>query len=88
MVAILFFKIRPKFFSDKTFEGQEFKWSEPVKAILGEIEDLLKCKFDEASWNCMIFKQLAMAAILFSKMRPKFCINIPCKLDEDVFINE
>ena len=58
MVAILFFKIRPKFFSDKTFEGQEFYWSEPVRAILGEIEGLLKCKFDEASWNFRHLEQL------------------------------
>ena len=43
----------------------------------------------------MIFKQLAMVAILFFKMRPKFlhrqvfiAINIPCKLGEDIFINE
>ena len=42
----------------------------------------------------MIFKQLAMAAIVFFKMRPKFCtqvfidINIPCKFGENIFINE
>ena len=42
----------------------------------------------------MIFKQLAMAAILFFKMRLKFfrkffiAINIPCKFGEDIFINE
>ena len=42
----------------------------------------------------MVFKQLAMVAILFFKMRPKFCthvfiaINIPGKFGEDIFINE
>ena len=43
----------------------------------------------------MIFKQLAMAAILFFKMRPEFlhkhvfiAINIPCLFGEDIFINE
>ena len=43
----------------------------------------------------MIFKQLAMMAILFFKKRPKFCtdnifiaINIPCEFGEDIFINE
>ena len=42
----------------------------------------------------MIFKQLAMAAILFFKMRLKFfrkvfiAINIPCKCGEYIFINE
>ena len=42
----------------------------------------------------MIFKQLAMAAILILKIRPKFCrhvfiaINILCKFGEDIFINE
>ena len=39
----------------------------------------------------MIFKQLAMAAILFFKMRLKCCrdiaINIPCKFGGDIFIN-
>ena len=48
----------------------------------------------EELYEIMIFKQLAMVAILFFKMRPKFCrqvfiaINIPCKFDEDIFINE
>ena len=42
----------------------------------------------------MIFKELAMAAILFFKMRSKFCrhvfiaIKIPCKFGDDIFINE
>ena len=42
----------------------------------------------------MIFKQLAMAAILFFKMRLKcfrqvfLAINIPCKFGGDIFINE
>ena len=45
----------------------------------------------------MIFKQLAMAAILFFKMRHRQmilhrqvfkAINIPCKFGEDIFINE
>ena len=42
----------------------------------------------------MIFKQLAMAAILFFKMRLKYCrqvfiaVKIPCKSGEDFFINE
>ena len=43
----------------------------------------------------MIFKRLAMAAILFFKMRLKFCqrqvfiaINIPYKFGEDIFTNE
>ena len=42
----------------------------------------------------MIFKQLAIAAILFFKMRPNFtqkgfiATNIPCKFGEDIFLNE
>ena len=43
----------------------------------------------------MIFKQMAMVAILFFKMRPKnlhrhvfMAINISCKFGEDIFINE
>ena len=42
----------------------------------------------------MIFKQSALAAILFFKMRTKFCrhvftsIKIFCKFGEDIFINE
>ena len=42
----------------------------------------------------MILKQLAMAAILFFKMRLNFAAtgfhshNIPCKFGEDIFINE
>ena len=39
----------------------------------------------------MILKQLAMAAILVFKMRPKLlftAINILCKFGEDIFINE
>ena len=43
----------------------------------------------------MIFKQLDMAAIMFFKMRLKFlhrqvfiAINIPCRIGEDIFINE
>ena len=37
----------------------------------------------------MIFKHLAMAAILFFKMRQVFiAVNIPCKFGEDIFINE
>ena len=48
----------------------------------------------EQLYEIMIFKQLAMEAILFFKMRPKFCrqvfvaINIPCQFVEDIFINE
>ena len=38
----------------------------------------------------MIFKQLAMAAILFFQNEAKIFIalNIPCKFGEDIFINE
>ena len=44
----------------------------------------------------MIFKQLAMAAILFFSKRGQnlhrqvffIAINIPCKFSEDIFINE
>ena len=43
----------------------------------------------------MIFKQLAMPAILFVQNEAKILqrqdfivINIPCKFDEDIFINE
>ena len=43
----------------------------------------------------MIFKQLAMAAIVFSQNEAKIlhtqvfiAINIPCKFCEDIFINE
>ena len=43
----------------------------------------------------MIFKQLAMAAILFFPNEAKLlqrqvfiAINIPCKFGEDIFINE
>ena len=40
----------------------------------------------------MIFKQLAMVAILFFKMRLKLqvfiAINIACKFGEDIFLNE
>ena len=43
----------------------------------------------------MIFKQLAMAAILFFQNDAKIlhrqvfiAINIPCKFGEDIFINE
>ena len=42
----------------------------------------------------MIFKQLAMVAILFFEMRPKICrqafiaINIPCEFGEDISINK
>ena len=39
----------------------------------------------------MIFKQLAMTAIFFFKMRPSneaFVINIPCKFNEETFIND
>ena len=43
----------------------------------------------------MIFKQLAMAAILFLQNEAKIlhrqvflAINIPCKFGEDFFINE
>ena len=40
----------------------------------------------------MILKQLAMAAILFFKMKTlhrqvSIAINIPCKFGEDIFIN-
>ena len=43
----------------------------------------------------LFFKQLAMVAILFFKMRPNvlhrhviIAINISCKFSEDIFINE
>ena len=43
----------------------------------------------------MIFKQLAMAAILFFQNEAKIlqrqvfvAINIPCKFDEDIFITK
>ena len=43
----------------------------------------------------MIFKQLAIVAILFFQNESKIlhrhvfiAINIPCKLGEDIFINE